>query len=510
MLIPLLANMQNPADAMAPSSALSGLIPNELKYGQDIAAGIAAVTTLREFTAENQSTFTPANNTVRIPVSSDQFLDLSQAVLEFSLTGTGGASWFDGGAQSIIQRLRVLSSQGVELERIEDYATYASMLDKYTNTVAEMKTVGTQQGAPSRIDDSPYLPVVGPTADTETLANGLTVTTTVAGNEVAMSNSLGGQGYDPQQGAPQNADVARTYSFQLRGAWFNTHLKKLLPPSTAFTVELTLSPAVNCMTVYPLNRDVAGGARAYTVNALKLRVPATRIDDPAFWDRVGQLKMRGYSWSGETCKLYTTTIAPGAGNKTINLHDRSHSLNALVAMMRLQYGLTSSAVFKRSVSTIQYVSDYQYQIGSQLFPPAKIEVATGQEEAWVAYQGNWGGTPQGTRVITPAAANLKIAPAWNESKRAFGFEHGVLTPEDFAQSENNNGTGVLAVNLRAFKEDGRSTSGIDTATQGLPITFNFTTNTNATGAHSGIQVDHFAFCDIEFEMMPGGALQSST
>lgn len=500
---------QNPADAMAPASALSGLIPNELKYGQDIAAGIAAVTTLREFMAENQSTFSETNNTVRIPVSSDQFLDLSQAVLEFKLTNVTDDAWFDGGAQSIIQRLRVLSSSGVELERIEDYATYAALMDKYTNTPTEMRTAGAQQGAPSRVDDSPYLPVSGATAAAALAGNGFAVTIAGGGTSI-LSNTLAGKGYDPQQGTPLDDGVARTFSFRLRGAWFNTHLKKLLPPSTAFTIELTLNPAVNCMTAYPWVKDAASVAQSYTLDALKFRVPATRVDDPAFWDRVGQLKMRGYTWSGETCKLYTTTVATGAGSKTINLHDRSHSLNALVAMMRLQYGLTSSAPFKRSVSTIQYVSDYQYQIGSQLFPPAKIEIDTGPMQAWQGNVADWGGTAQGDRVIVPSSTDLKIAPAWNEAKRTFGFDRGVVQPEDFAQSENNNGTGILAVNLRAFKDAGRSTSGIDTATQGLPITFNFTTNTNATGAHSGIQVDHFAFCDIEFEMLPGGALQSST
>lgn len=98
---------------------LSGQIAEELKYGQTTALGLPSTKQLRVFQAQNQSTFTPTNNIVRIPVSTTDFLDLSEAKLAFDFTNLGIPAMIDGGAGGCISMIRVLSSQDVELERIE-------------------------------------------------------------------------------------------------------------------------------------------------------------------------------------------------------------------------------------------------------------------------------------------------------------------------------------------------------------------------------------------------------
>ena len=104
-------------------SQMSGAVPLGLRYNLGVQDAIPAERITRRFQAENPSTFSPTNNVVRIPVNSENFLDLRNTVLGFNLKNSTATDtqWLDGGASCIIQRLRVLSNSGRELERIEQY-----------------------------------------------------------------------------------------------------------------------------------------------------------------------------------------------------------------------------------------------------------------------------------------------------------------------------------------------------------------------------------------------------
>ena len=52
----------------------SGAIPLGLRYNLGVQDSIKSDRTLRRFQAENPSVFTPNNNVVRIPISSEKYL----------------------------------------------------------------------------------------------------------------------------------------------------------------------------------------------------------------------------------------------------------------------------------------------------------------------------------------------------------------------------------------------------------------------------------------------------
>ena len=113
--------MENKNESASDSSLA---FPIGLRYNLSIQQGVAGSRNLARFSAENPSTFQGTqNNVVRIPVSSPGFLDLKNAVLGFNIenTSTGGTTvvTLDGGANAILQRYRVLSNNGNEIERID-------------------------------------------------------------------------------------------------------------------------------------------------------------------------------------------------------------------------------------------------------------------------------------------------------------------------------------------------------------------------------------------------------
>jgi hypothetical protein len=150
-----------------------------------------------------------------------------------------------------------------------------------------------------------------------------------------------------------------------------------------------------------------------------------------------------------------------------------------------------------------------------MYPPADVQINAGSTVA--------GGTVAGTRVHAADLDNLNVSESFAEAQRAFGTfgakapSAGLIGAESFAQSEHNNGAGMLACDLSAYS-DSQVISGIDTASQALPVALRLQKSAcaasgadDAAGIIAGqgaIQVDTYCLCDIEFMMMPDGSLTS--
>ena len=90
---------------------------------------------------------------------------------------------------------------------------------------------------------------------------------------------------------------------------------------------------------------------------------------------------------------------------------------------------------------------------------------------------------------------------------------GLIGAESFAQSEHNNGTGMLACDLSAYS-DSQVISGIDTASRALPVALRHQKSACAASGADGpagilagqgaIQVDTYCMADIEFMLKPDG------
>ena len=571
---------QEGGDAQQQLGNLSGMLPAELKYGESTVLGLPSVKTLREFHAENQATFTPTNNVIRIPVASSEFLDLDDCRLAFDLTNNSGAGEtvdLDGGAGCVIDMLRVLSSQGVELERIEGYNLISTVQRQYTATDASIRESGALYGTQHTVHDNSW-----------------------------YNYGLVGIGLNPMGNDTLNHDITRHYELKLEGSgWFNPDLKKLLPPGASFVLELTLAPgdAALCQgrkTVAfsshqaPIsdfitikNHGFVGGDKVrlrtngntvpattpantcddgdevfivtagltadkfqicdtsatgtpivwaavwgtagtgpytltqvpkatpttltYNVANVKLRVSAVRVEDPAFIDRVGMLRQRGYVWTAPTYKRYILSMTAGIGEETYQIADRSYSLEGLIGIIRATSKLTSSVSYQNSVRSINYLSQWQAQFGSQLYPPAAIKYNSGSGSS-ALHLG------VGDNALARDKDDVNISEGFAEAKRLFGYGHGLVDGESFGQSEEGFGSGIMCICTKSFDSAKGLLSGLDTKSQALPISIKLTKvkaningidtfgSTTATGA-----LHVYAKCSIQFSMQPEtGVLTSAT
>ena len=500
--------MQRPGmdDGSMMMPSLSGSIPSSLSYGVESSSGLPGKRMLLQFAPENTSTFTASNNIVRIPVNSTQFLDMKQARLAFDMdiTGTSTATYLDGGAACVIQRLRILSVTGLELERIESYNLLHAVLDQYSTTVQERISDNLTSGSPGQ--DRYYV-----SATTTTATNSATVTTGTGSSNVsalpiaAVPNGVHKYGYNQADSECFNPNTSNTirrhWELKLKAAWFNPTLGKLLPPNVSFVIELTLAP-------YSASLCSPAGTALYALTNFFLKVPGVMVMDSGFMERVRMLQQRGSEWNGVTYKLYTGVIS-SLGNNQVQISDRSHSMTALITILRSQQYINDLTRFKLSKRTLQYVNQYQATIGSDLYPPTQFELVTSEDTG--------GGTPSTSGFVpwwSSTTASTNVSASFSEAKRVFGWDRGLVDIYSFGNSENgdNNGTGVICIDCKSYHGDKRTTSGIDTASQAIPITLRLNTTAAVSTGNSvtplPIQVDTFAQCDIKFIIMPGGEVRS--
>jgi len=470
-------------------------VPIGLNYRLQIADAVPASHNISQFLASNASDFTEANNTVRINVSSGGFLDLKKAVLEFDLKNTTGtdAVILDGGAECVINRIRILSSDGSEIERIDQYGQLATVLDQYTSSDGASRIKSVQKGSPLFIDERPAYVAAG--GGTHTVTNGQITVTAAAGGAMTMS-SLGGVGYDQRLCDTLNTGVKRKYSFGLKLGFFNPSTNSLLPSSTPFQLEITFGKASECLV-----NKAGANAVAYQVNNVELHVPTIVVNDPEYMASVNARLGGGISFKCNSYNHFVNTTASGTGKDTIQISARARSLKGLMSIMRKQSKISSDDDFKLSKRTIQYVSDYQYKINSTNYPVDRVNISTDIQA---------GGTNDGTRLPLASTADLNVCEAYNHAMRLLGGLNSsnadcLIGLESFAQSERakNNGTGILAIDLSSFS-DGSVNSGINTLNNGV-VQLEFT---KTAACNAIVQVDTYSVHELIVVRSPSGVLQS--
>ena len=287
----------------------------------------------------------------------------------------------------------MLNLQGGELERLESYGLLSNIIEHYTGSFDDYNTTSALSGGPAKFDYSPQFASIGAAAslvDTlsgvqydaaSTSSGGITTTTTL--NMV----SEGGQGFLQNQSDILNNNISRNYSIKLKGAWFNPDHKNYLPPNSGFVLELTFGTGAQSF-------KSTTAAAVYSIENCILSVPAIRIEDPDLMARMN-LNNRALSWTGTTFSHHINTAPSGASSRNvIQLAVRCYVLKGLLSVFRVQADLSNLAKFSLSKSTLQGISDYQYQIGSDNYPPQQVEldIAAGATLAT-------GGTATGTRCI---------------------------------------------------------------------------------------------------------------
>jgi hypothetical protein len=485
-------------------------VPVGLQYRLSVADAVPASHNIAQFLASNSSDFTPSNNTVRINVSSGAFLDLKNSVIQMDVKNTTStdAVFLDGGADCLINRIIIRSSDGSEIERIDSYNLLSCILDQYGSSDGDARIKSIQKGAPRYIDETPIFDEVSGASGAAALTATATCTGARTGIKATVVNTFtgntgqstvklegtGGIGYDQKQADKLNTGVTRKYTFGLKCGMFNPSTAKLLPPQSAFSVELQLGAAADCLV------NLAGSnAVDYQVNNVELHIPAITVNDNQYMMMVNQRLAQGVTIKCNSYDHFVNTTASGAGKDVVQISARARSLKGLMSAMRLQSTISSDDHFKISKRSIQYISSFRYKVGSMNYPVDLIDLSTDTTA---------GGTSAGTRLPLASTGDLNIADAYNHVLRLFGNlnnsnAHCLIGQEAFAQSQNNNGAGLIAIDLSSFS-DGSVNSGLNTL-DNMPVSLEFT-KTAATNAT--VQIDTYAVKELMIMRDQNGVLSS--
>jgi len=485
-------------------------VPVGLQYRLSVADAVPANHNIAQFLASNSSDFTESNNTIRINVSSGAFLDLKNTVLQMDIKNTTStdAVFLDGGADCLISRIIVRSSDGSEIERIDSYNLLSCILDQYGSSDGDARIKSLQKGAPRFIDETPEFDAVSGASGAAALAATATVTGNPSGLKLTTVNTFtgntgqstitlegtGGIGYSQKQADKLNTGVTRKYTFGLKLGMFNPSTAKLLPPNSAFQVEIQLGQAADCLV------NLAGSnAVAYQVNNVELHIPAITVNDNQYMQMVQQRLAQGVTIKCNSYDHFVNTTSSGAGKDVVQISARARSLKGLMSVYRLQSTVSSDDDFKLSKRSIQYISNYRYKVGSMNYPIDLVELSTDTTA---------GGTTAGTRLPLSSTADLNIADAYNHVLRLFGNlnnsnAHCLIGQESYAQSQNNNGAGLIAIDLSAFS-DGSVNSGLNTL-DNMPVSLEFL---KTAACNAVTQIDTYAVKELIILRDGNGVLSS--
>jgi hypothetical protein len=207
----------------------------------------------------------------------------------------------------------------------------------------------------------------------------------------------------------------------------------------------------------------------------------------------------GIQWSGYTYSHHVNTTT-GTSADTIQINARAFDLNALVSIFRNQANISVAGKMAISKRSIQGISQYQYTLGSTQMPaqPCKIVIPGSVE------------TVAGDQVLT-AGVSSNVSQCFSELRRVLHHVKRVggavnVSAENFAQSETNQGTGLLSVDVAAYNDDSVM-SGLDTKSTSMPVSLEINKSTVLTG--DTLQCDTFALCGVVYSRMPDGRLSSS-
>lgn len=355
----------------------------------------------------------------------------------------------DCGLMSMVETLIIKAPDGTELERIEDYNLLHSLLDDYRQTdkehdrhrVSEFLEAGNQVSQSSALED--------------------------LGNELSLSIPVGGQ---------------RTLSSKLCGSFFQSHLKKMLPPGVSFSVHMQFCDA-----------KVAGKFCGRVSNPklewsdVFMMIPSVQVNDLGFTQTTMRLRDSGYMFFGETYRRFANTIAANtAGSTQIQVPARCASLNGLITIIRPDTYTNDAQRYSLSAKSVRHVKEYSANVGSEMYPPQPVKLEIGDHAI------NYLNT-----------ARTDYAEVFQQAVATLGAPS--FEPTKFTRSWAGDGRGVICLDLAPYhKSDTQAVSGVDTKTNAIPVMLNL--NMRSVQAASGysstsrLTLTTYAKCTMAFQI----------
>lgn len=438
-------------------------LPSSMRYALGNADAIPSSTTERMFSANNGNSFSPTgSNEIRIPVqASEGFLDTAKHYLFFTIqNGSAAAKFLDGDISAIIEQVRI-TSQGVELERLDDYALLHNYKKLYNQSYTEREMRNAKSGGPSFVATPAGADFANLTINLENSVVGAQIT---------------------------NAESAN-FCVQLDSGFLMGHHKKALPMGMAeFEIVIRLNSGSTALV------SVADAANIYTITNPRFYCPVYKIEDMNVLNQYKMLaSQRGISWSGDTNKLYMGSLGNnGAATQTIQINDRSLSLKSLITMIRPAASVGTQALTLSS-SCITGVSQYHYKIGGMNYPQVPIDVVD-------------------------ATNGINICRLYDQAVKSFanpGFSHSESLVSQArvikaypALADLTAGidspNAVVAVDLRRFDDERLSYVGLNTAKNASPNTLEIVGD---AGLNYNATTNTYAICEAEYTMQSNGSLR---
>jgi hypothetical protein len=444
-------------------------LPNAVKYSQLMPKAVAGRGSMRKFQSSNGNTYNQGANIIRIDVNADMgaFLDGQHGELEFKISATNKTTnevqYIDTGGWAWIQRLRI-EADGIELERIDNYNLLQTKLFQYQSNKSHLLQTNATQATGNCL-----------------IASAADGTTTQLSQDWDTSKCA-------VKFAGNTSASDKTLCVPLVSGFLSNTGNKYIPlgSSRGFTLELTLAT--------PNSFLFATTECEYQISNVSYNAPIVYITGNEFlsnWSNVLQ-NVGGVAWSGHTFKNYVSSISTGAGEKIVNINDRSRSLKSILTIIRTQANVNDKSKFGLGNSTLAGATAYNYRIGDLTLPPSRVLMAISASQD---------------------TEGSNVAKAFNEVQKALGQMNslnagGLVSLKNYQSIDTNAtsvGMGIFGLDCEAYLSDaGISSSGIDTASNGLQVSFEMTGTAVAES-----RVDTFCMIDAIYHLDENGSFSVS-
>lgn len=509
--------------------------PRQLLYENQLPLAIESKSQRRLFFPEGGSVYGPSGGTnpniIRIPINADSLLDVQHSYLSFDLVCniTNAGQPANRLAPDIgvpfIRRLRI-ESGGTTLEDIEQYGKlYGGILFPVQASSGAVKDATITTGGISRVDgtltqlaagaggaaagqiaNSAFAAADAANPTRDEIRTGIDALRTGIVNAYNTRAVVGGSAGNVKHAVDTtlvaNANNKLRYNVPLVSALMN--MEKYLPlvmMNAGLTLELELDVAesVGCAQE---SAAVGNAFEAPDWQIQDVRYVAHLIDlQRDFYDKM-RMVMEGsggvLQLAGSTFRHYSgTTQAAATATDIINLPARVKSIQSVFFTMTPSAQINANNRFGISNSLPNGITEYQFRIGSVVYPPTPVQVRQGNGNTYdnkgEAYQelrkafgtlGNYleGGTTLGNDVYLPDrnSANCR-QPGETPLMSPFGLD------------------------FQSFPKTALE-SGVNTADRSLNMSLEIKRNTGPGAAHV---VDAFLLCDAIFYINLDGSVSVS-
>tara|TARA_R110000737_G_scaffold54642_1_gene76963 strand:- start:195 stop:1766 length:1572 start_codon:yes stop_codon:yes gene_type:complete len=517
--------------------------PRQIMYENQLPLAIESKSQRRLFFPEGGSTYGPTGggtnpNIIRIPINADSLLDVQHSYLQFKLNNLNVGGLAPDHGVPMIRRLRI-ESAGTTLEDIDNYnKLYAGVLVPSQSSAGALQesTITTAgQGDSEGVGLTSTLtaftaaaaithaavnnPASADVAVLGTFGNAIGTAVTAAVNTAlagdiktkldarTVGTAVNAGGFSGVGISTTTAKMARntsvTYNVPLVSALFN--MEKYLPlvmMNAGLTIEIELDTA-QAIGVCRNGSDAAGAgnvAPSWTVS--DVRYVAHLIDlQRDFYDRM-RMVMEGsggvLQLAGTTYRHYSGQTSDNAAETNVNIPSRIKSIKSVFFTQSKTADITALTSMSTSNSVANGISEYQFRVGSVVYPPTSIKVSpTNKGEAYSELRKAWGnlGAYDGQSVLL------------NNSSYLTSFVDGGVASQPAgvgAVSQFN----PFALDFESFQKIAAE-NGINTADRSLPMSLELK-HANGTGSQSqAAVVDVFVMCDAIFYVNLDGSVSVS-